>query len=159
MGTPTGGAGQVAKKVRQARRLLSQHGPGLVFVMIQKQQDVEARKTAGEDEELSEKGAPSLGVLNTDESVVTLVDEAHRSHGSRLHANLLEALPNCARIGFTGTPIIMGRKKKTTDIFGGYIDTYRLADAEADGAVVPILYAGRTVKGAVREGRELDEVF
>ncbi len=155
----SGEAVQVAKKVRQARRLLSQHGPGLVFVMIQKQQDVEARKTAGEDEELSEKGAPSLGVLNTDESVVTLVDEAHRSHGSRLHANLLEALPNCARIGFTGTPIIMGRKKKTTDIFGGYIDTYRLADAEADGAVVPILYAGRTVKGAVREGRELDEVF
>ena len=73
--------------------------------------------------------------------------------------NLLAALPNCARIGFTGTPIIMGAKKKTTDIFGAYIDIYRLADAERDGAVVPILYAGRTVKGAVRDGRDLDEVF
>jgi type I restriction enzyme R subunit len=149
---------QVAKKVRQARRLLSQHGPGLVFVMLQKQQDVAAPK-AGGDDELSEKRAPALGVLNTDESVLTLIDEAHRSHGSRLHANLLEALPNCARIGFTGTPIIMGTKKKTTDIFGEYIDIYRLAEAEADGAVVPILYQGHTVKGAVREGRELDEVF
>jgi type I restriction enzyme R subunit len=98
-------------------------------------------------------------VVNTDESVLTLIDEAHRSHGSTLHANLLEALPNCARIGFTGTPIIMGRKKKTSDIFGEYIDIYQLADAEADGAVVPILYQGHTVKGAVREGRELDEVF
>ena len=40
-----------------------------------------------------------------------MVDEAHRSHASALHANLLRALPNCARIGFTGTPIIMGAKK------------------------------------------------
>ena len=154
-----GEAVQVAKKVSQARQLLSQHGPGLVFVMIQKQQDVEARKAAGDDEELSERRAPSLGVVNTDASVLTLIDEAHRSHGSTLHANLLEALPNCARIGFTGTPIIMGKKKKTSDIFGAYIDVYQLADAEADGAVVPILYQGHTVKGAVREGRELDEVF
>jgi type I restriction enzyme R subunit len=53
----------------------------------------------------------------------------------------------------------MGAKKKTTDIFGDYIDIYRLADAERDGAVVPILYSGRTVKGAVRDGRDLDEVF
>ena len=88
-----------------------------------------------------------------------LIDEAHRSHSSTLHMNLLSALPNCARIGFTGTPIIMGAKKKTTDIFGDYIDIYRLADAERDGAVVPILYSGRTVKGAVRDGRDLDEVF
>ena len=98
-------------------------------------------------------------MVNTDASVLALIDEAHRSHGSTLHMNLLEALPNCARIGFTGTPIIMGKKKKTTDIFGEYIDIYQLADAEADGAVVPILYQGHTVKGAVREGRELDEVF
>jgi type I restriction enzyme, R subunit len=90
---------------------------------------------------------------------VVLIDEAHRSHSSALHMNLLEALPNCARIGFTGTPILMGKKKKTTDIFGAYIDVYRLIDAEKDGAVVPILYAGRTVKGAVRDGRDLDEVF
>ena len=29
----------VAKKISRARQLLSQRGPGLVFVMIQKQQD------------------------------------------------------------------------------------------------------------------------
>ena len=71
----------------------------------------------------------------------------------------MAALPNCARIGFTGTPIIMGKRKHTTDIFGEYIDVYRLADAEADRAVVPIFYAGRAVKGAVRDGRDMDEVF
>ena len=144
-----------AKSVKKAKRLLSEHGPGIVAVMIQKQQDVAARKSDGE---LSES-APSLGELNTDESIVVLIDEAHRSHGSRLHMNLLEALPNCARIGFTGTPIIMGKRKKTSQIFGPVIDRYLLADAEADGAVVRIFYEGNTVKGTVRDGRDLDEVF
>src|SRR5690606_4183474 len=88
-----------------------------------------------------------------------LVDEAHRSHTSALHANLNVALPNAAKIGFTGTPIIMGQKKRTTQIFGDFLDTYRLPEAEADGAIVPIFYEGRTTRGAVRDGRDLDEVF
>lgn len=149
----------VAKKISQAKTKLSRHGPGLLFVMIQKQQDVEARKQRDPDDLSDMRATPSLGELNADESIVVLIDEAHRSHSSTLHMHLMEALPNCARIGFTGTPIIMGAKKKTTDIFGPYIDIYKLADAERDGAVVPILYAGRTVKGAVRDGRDLDEVF
>jgi type I restriction enzyme R subunit len=155
----TGEQIDVARKVKTAKTLLSRRGPGVVFVMIQKQQDVAARRASGDDGELSEDHAPSLGELNTDESIVVLIDEAHRSHGSRLHMNLLEALPNCARIGFTGTPIMMGKKKKTTQVFGAFIDIYRLAEAERDGMVVPIFYEGRTVKGAVRDGRDLDEVF
>jgi type I restriction enzyme R subunit len=150
----------VAKRIAKARQLLEQHGPGIVFVMIQKQQDesgnAEAKRS---DEDIIEAAGALPAELNTDESIVVLIDEAHRSHTSTLHKNLMEALPNCARIGFTGTPIIMGAKKTTEDIFGGYIDMYKLADAELDGAVVPILYAGRTVEGAVRNGRDLDEVF
>jgi type I restriction enzyme, R subunit len=148
----------IASKVTKARQLLAQHGPAIVFVMIQKQQgDAQAKISDGDILEGSGALPPAL---NTDESIVVLIDEAHRSHTSKLHANLLAALPNGARIGFTGTPIVMGAKKKTAEIFGGhYIDLYRLADAERDGAVVPILYAGRTVKGAVNDGRDMDEVF
>jgi hypothetical protein len=40
------------------------------------------------------------GMLNDDEAILVMVDEAHRSHSNALHANLLQALPNCARIGF-----------------------------------------------------------
>jgi type I restriction enzyme R subunit len=150
----------VAKKIAKAQQLLVQHGPGIVFVMIQKQQDDSANaKAKRSDDDIIEGTGALLAELNTDESIVVLIDEAHRSHASTLHENLMEALPNCARIGFTGTPIIMGAKKKTEDIFVGYIDMYKLADAELDGAVVPILYAGRTVDGAVRDGRDLDEVF
>jgi type I restriction enzyme R subunit len=152
---------EIANKISQAKAKLSQHGPGVVFVMIQKQQDGEAGKPRGTDDlaDANSSTTADLGELSADESIIVLIDEAHRSHSSTLHMNLLAALPNCARIGFTGTPIIMGAKKKTTDIFGDYIDIYRLADAERDGAVVPILYSGRTVKGAVRDGRDLDEVF
>jgi len=88
---------------------------------------------------------------------VVFIDEAHRSHGSALHMNLLEALPNCARIGFTGTPILMGKKKKTTDIFGSYIDVYRLVDAETDGGSRAICMRPH-VKERPRR-RDLDEVF
>jgi type I restriction enzyme R subunit len=148
------------KKMVQARRLLSQHGPGIVCVMIQKQQDdAEIKKSLRDADIVEGKAAPRFPLLNADESIVLLIDEAHRSHASKLHENLMEALPNCARIGFTGTPILMGKKKRTTGIFGEYIDVYRLADAERDEAVVPILYAGRTAKGAVRDGRDMDEVF
>jgi type I restriction enzyme, R subunit len=156
----------VAKKISQARKFLSQHGPGIVFVMIQKQQDETARGKArpASDDDITD-GTPAAAdealpkELNTDESIVVLIDEAHRSHGSALHAHLMAALPNCARIAFTGTPILMGKKKRTTDIFGSYIDVYRLADAEKDKAVVPIFYEGRVAKGAVRDGRDMDEIF
>jgi len=76
-----------------------------------------------------------------------------------LHANLLKALPNCARIGFTGTPIIMGRRKYTASIFGDYLDRYTILQSEADGSTLPILYEGRTAKAAVRDAADLDELF
>lgn len=91
-------------------------------------------------------------MLNTSEDILILVDEAHRTQAGDLHANMMRALPNAARIGFTGTPIIMGDKKLTHDIFGEYIDRYTIQEAEQDGATVPILYEGRTAKGAVKEG-------
>ena len=98
-------------------------------------------------------------VLNSDDSILVLVDEAHRTQAGDLHANLLAGLPNCARIGFTGTPIIMGDKKRTHEIFGEFIDKYTIREAEADGATVPVLYEGRTASGAVKDGASLDELF
>jgi len=98
-------------------------------------------------------------VLNHDESILVLIDEAHRTQAGDLQANLLAGLPNCVRIGFTGTPIIMGNKKRTHEIFGAFIDQYTIKEAEADGATVPVLYEGRTARGAVKDGANLDELF
>jgi type I restriction enzyme, R subunit len=146
----TGETVRTAKKVRELRTLLATPGKALVFAMIQKYRNPDSRRTDDEEKK-------SLGVLDTSEDVVVLVDEAHRSQGSALHANLLRAMPSCARIGFTGTPIIMGQRKYT--IFGDYLDRYTILQSEADGATLPILYEGRTAKSAVRDAADLDELF
>jgi type I restriction enzyme, R subunit len=148
---------QRARKSAKLRTMLAEHGPALVFAMIHKYRDTDTGKA---DQGLADdEKAESFGVLNTDESIVILVDEAHRSQTSTLHANLMAALPNAAKIGFTGTPIMREGKKKTAAIFGPEIDRYTIRQAEADGAVVPILYEGRTAKGAVAGGSDLDELF
>ena len=156
----TGETVDVGKSVAKVKELLARPGQGLVFAMIQKYREVDA-DLAGEasDAKSTSEDKEPFGLLNDSDAIVVLVDEAHRSHSSNLHANLLSALPNCARIGFTGTPIIMGQKKRTHEIFGEFIDTYTIRESEADGATVPILYEGRTTRGAVTEGRDLDEVF
>jgi type I restriction enzyme R subunit len=156
--TLTGETVRVARSVEKVKEYLSEKGPGLVFATIQKY----AERDGGSSEDEAE--APDLDpgpfpVLNEDESILVMIDEAHRSHTSALHANLLNALPNCARIGFTGTPIIMGDKKKTHDIFGEFIDRYTIKESEGDGATVPILYEGRTAEGAVADGGDLDHLF
>jgi type I restriction enzyme R subunit len=148
---------QRARKSAKLRTMLAEHGPALVFAMIHKYRDTDTGKA---DQGLADdEKAESFGVLNSDESIVILVDEAHRSQTSTLHANLMAALPNAAKIGFTGTPIMREGKKRTEAIFGEFIDKYTIRQAEADGAVVPILYEGRTAKGAVAGGSDLDELF
>ena len=148
----TGESVLTATSVAKVKELLSTPGKALIFAMIQKYRNPQASKDA-------DAALKSLGVLDTSEDVVVLVDEAHRSQGSALHANLLKALPNCARIGFTGTPIIMGRRKYTAAIFGEYLDQYTILQSEADGATLPILYEGRTAKAAVRDAADMDELF
>jgi type I restriction enzyme R subunit len=156
-------SGEIVQRARRSsklKQLLTEHGPALVFAMIQKYRDTDtARTTASSSRMADDDDAEPFGVLNTDETVVGLVDEAHRSQTSTLHANLMAALPNAAKIGFTGTPIMREGKKKTEAIFGPYIDKYTIRQAEADGTVVPIFYEGRTAKGAVAGGSDLDELF
>jgi type I restriction enzyme R subunit len=147
---------EVARTARQLRGLLSRPGPGLVMAMIQKYRD-DAISEPGLAED--EQADTAFGTLNNDDAILVMVDEAHRSHASALHANLMAALPNSARIGFTGTPIVMGARKKTHDIFGPFLDTYTLAESEADGSTVPILYEGRTVDGVVKGASDMDELF
>ena len=143
----------VARRGGDVRGLVGRPGPGVVMVMIQKYRDT---SPGGRERE---GGRERFETLNESESILVVVDEAHRSHGSVLHANLMAALPNAARIGFTGTPIIMGKRKKTLDIFGGYLDRYTLANSEADGSTVPIFYEGRTTDAAVRGASTMDTVF
>ena len=85
--------------------------------------------------------------LNTRESVVVLIDEAHRTTGGDFGNYLMAALPNATYIGFTGTPIDrLSKGEGTFKVFGvddeqGYLDKYAISESIEDGTTVPLNYA------------------
>jgi type I restriction enzyme, R subunit len=97
-------------------------------------------------------------VLSAKPNFYVLVDEAHRSQYDFLAAFMRASLPNAKFIAFTGTPLL-NDDKHTLAEFGGetYIDEYRLHEAVADGATLPIKYQDAWVKLA--PDAKLDEAF
>ena len=85
--------------------------------------------------------------LNTRESVVVLIDEAHRTTGGDFGNYLMAALPNATYIGFTGTPIDkLSKGEGTFKVFGiddeqGYLDKYAIVESIEDGTTVRLNYA------------------
>ena len=110
--------------------LLDVPADGIVFTTIQK-------FGRGKDE-------GPIPVLSKRENIVVIADEAHRSQYEHLARNLMKALPNATRIGFTGTPI-ESLDRSTQAAFGDYISVYRMSRAQEDGATVPIYYESRQV--------------
>ena len=53
------------------------------------------------------------------------VDECHRTQSGALHDAMKAILPNAVFIGFTGTPLLKADKKKSIEVSGGYIHTYK----------------------------------
>ncbi len=97
--------------------------------------------------------------LNKDERIILLIDECHRSQAGDFHAYMMAALPNAAKIGFTGTPIFREGDKNTLGIFGKFIDVYGMTASWQDGATVEIVYEGRSADGLVDQTAKLDEAF
>lgn len=151
-----------SRSVEQARQYLAVDVPDVVLVMLQK-----ARRddTAwdGREERLAETPEEQDHVhnlvANPGHDIVVLVDEAHRGHLAWQHARLRAMLPNAVLVGFTGTPILSRARKTTEDIFGEFIDTYTLRDAEADRAVVPVRYEAHNTRLEVIEKALLDVSF
>ncbi|WP_446325860.1 type I restriction endonuclease subunit R [Burkholderia pseudomallei] len=108
-------------------------------------------------EELSREKV-NFRVLSTKPNFYVLVDEAHRSQYDFLAAFMRASLPNAKFIAFTGTPLL-NEDKHTLSEFGGgeYIDEYRLHEAVADGATLPIKYQDAWV--ALAPDTKLDEAF
>ena len=97
-------------------------------------------------------------VLSAKPNFYVLVDEAHRSQYDFLAAFMRASLPSAKFIAFTGTPLL-NDDKHTLAEFGGdaYIDEYRLHEAVADGATLPIKYQDAWVKLA--PSSKLDQAF
>jgi type I restriction enzyme R subunit len=84
-----------------------------------------------------------MPLLSERHDIIVITDEAHRSQYDQLAANMRQALPNAAFIGFTGTPLIAGQEERTREVFGHYVSIYNFAQSIADGATVPLYYEAR----------------
>jgi type I restriction enzyme, R subunit len=131
---------KVADSISRLKELLRTDSSDLVMAMIHKFRDEELQETFPE--------------LNASPHILVMTDEAHRSQYSLLGANLDRAIPNAARIGYTGTPI-----DKTTRVFGDYIDKYSMRQAIEDGVTLEIVYEGRAGNAEVADQQAMDAAF
>ena len=94
----------------------------------------------------------------TNEKVICLVDEAHRSQFKINAEQMRTAMPNAVFYGFTGTPIDK-EDKSVIRVFGPVIDKYGFRESQKDGATLPIRYQGRMPELFVEGGETIDEIF
>lgn len=91
---------------------------------------------------------------------VVFIDECHRTQSGDLHKAMKSILPsNSIFIGFTGTPLLKKDKKKSLEVFGRYIHTYKFDEAVKDGVVLDLLYEARDVDQHVLDQKGIDDWF
>ncbi len=125
---------------KSLKELLRADSSDLVMAMIHKFRETDLAETFPE--------------LNTSPNILVMTDEAHRSQYKLLAANLDRAIPNAAKIGYTGTPI-----DKTERVFGDYIDKYTMRQSIEDGVTLEIIYEGRTHNAEVPDQQAMDTDF
>jgi type I restriction enzyme R subunit len=119
-----------------------------------------------------EENETKFPVLTERRNVFVFTDEAHRSQygfSARIDKDnkfkvgyaqhLRDAMPNATFVAFTGTPVAAA-DRDTRLVFGDEIDVYDMAQANEDGATVPIYYESRLVALELPEvaKKELDEL-
>jgi type I restriction enzyme, R subunit len=87
------------------------------------------------------------------------VDECHRTQSGELHKAMKAILPNAVFIGFTGTPLLKKDKRKSIEIFGTYIHTYKFDEAVKDGVVLDLRYEARDIDQNIRSQGKIDQWF
>ena len=91
---------------------------------------------------------------------IVFIDECHRTQSGDLHDAMKNLLPeNTIFIGFTGTPLLKKDKKKSLEVFGRYIHTYKFDEAVKDGVILDLLYEARDVDQHVFDQKSIDEWF
>ena len=87
------------------------------------------------------------------------VDEAHRTQSGKLHEAMKAILPDATFIGFTGTPLLKADKRRTIEVFGPYIHTYKFDEAVDDGVVLDLRYEARDIDQELTSPEKVDQWF
>ena len=91
--------------------------------------------------------------------IYVFVDECHRTQSGKLHDAMKTILPNSLFIGFTGTPLLKKDKKKSIEVFGSYIHTYKFDEAVEDKVILDLRYEARNVDQNITSQDKIDKWF
>lgn len=139
---------------------LNQPNPWLVCSLVHKfgrQSDSEDDATTEAFIEELKKALPKDFKAKGD--LFVFVDECHRTQSGKLHNAMKTILPTAMFIGFTGTPLLKKDKKKSVEVFGPYIHTYKFDEAVADGVVLDLRYEARDIDQHITSQKKVDEWF
>ncbi|MBU2569234.1 MAG: type I restriction endonuclease subunit R [Gammaproteobacteria bacterium] len=139
---------------------LNQPNPWLVCSLVHKfgrQSDSESDAATDEFIEELKKSLPSDFCARGD--LFVFVDECHRTQSGKLHEAMKSILPQAMFVGFTGTPLMKKDKKKSVEVFGPYIHTYKFDEAVADGVVLDLRYEARDIDQNITSQKKVDEWF
>jgi type I restriction enzyme R subunit len=139
---------------------LNQPNPWLVCSLVHKfGRQSDSENDAATDEFIAElqKSLPSDFKAKGD--LFVFVDECHRTQSGKLHEAMKSILPEAMFVGFTGTPLMKKDKKKSVEVFGPYIHTYKFDEAVADGVVLDLRYEARDIDQNITSQKKVDEWF
>ncbi len=91
--------------------------------------------------------------------VFVFVDECHRTQSGKLHEAMKALLPGAMLIGFTGTPLLKKDKRKSIEVFGPYMHTYKYDEAVRDGVVLDLRYEARDIDQNITSQMKIDQWF
>ncbi|WP_104202612.1 type I restriction endonuclease subunit R [Billgrantia saliphila] len=92
-------------------------------------------------------------------NLFVFVDECHRTQSGKLHEAMKAILPESVLIGFTGTPLLKKDKRKSIEVFGRYIHTYKYDEAVEDKVVLDLRYEARDIDQHLTNQKRIDEWF
>jgi len=96
--------------------------------------------------------------IHTDEKVIALVDEGHRSQYKFNAEAMRAAMPNAVFFAFSGIPIDK-KNRSTYRVFGPLLDKYSFEESKQDGATLKILYESRMPDLFVEGADSIDHIF
>ena len=105
-----------------------------------------------------QKFGTANNLIHTDEKVIVLVDEAHRTQYKITAEAMRMAMPNAVFFAFSGTPLDK-KDRSTYRVFGPLLDKYSIEESQKDGATIPIRYEGRMPHLFVESAESVDRIF
>jgi type I restriction enzyme, R subunit len=93
-------------------------------------------------------------------NIYVFIDECHRTQGGMLHEAMKAIMgEEVMMIGFTGTPLLKTDKKKSIEVFGSIIHSYKFDEAVEDHVILDLRYEARDVEQYLGNKNKIDDWF